>query len=343
MFVTFDSHPRPKHPDGAAFIFHPSANAAASYLNRLLQFDSRLLNDPTLQWQAQLLANCSAHTFLPRKMSISSPEVNQLLMKVSLQMLQLRAEVEDLKGQSSEAARLQTEVDALHARNRRLEADNIRLSRESSGAKRELEQLRKGKWPTPQEARDSPKAPEPIQRFFPPQPAGPSAASSSRTPLFPQPIQNTASSASSKGTLVCHTTEELDEDGVFATLIQLEWRNQAEDKASLDFAIREQQKFDEENQRLVAQFEELKVAVPKMFTCGICLEEETEFMVSEIDLCGHKFCRSDCIVPQLADDTHSLVQDVHPLVFELEARRAPISNSLSDMLCGPYFAHGPRE
>ena len=40
-----------------------------------------------------------------------------------------------------------------------------------------------------------------------------------------------------------------------------------------------------------AQLEELKASVPKTFECGICFEEEPEFMVTQIDLCNHKFCR----------------------------------------------------
>ena len=127
--------------------------------------------------------------------------------------------------------------------------------------------------------------------------AGPSYSNSASGATFSQqssqPVPNGAPSGS-KGTLVWKTVEEYDEDdAVFATRIELEWRNQVEDRdnASLSFALQQQQRYEEEDRQLREQYSELQKAVPKTFQCGICLEEETEFMVSHIDPCGHKFCR----------------------------------------------------
>ena len=39
VFVTFDSHPRQDHPEGAAFVLHNTLESAAAYLAELLKVD----------------------------------------------------------------------------------------------------------------------------------------------------------------------------------------------------------------------------------------------------------------------------------------------------------------
>ena len=64
VFVLFDSHPRPVHPDGAAFIFNKSLEKVATYLTKLLSVDPRILAPGSgLQWQAELLGHASGHFF----------------------------------------------------------------------------------------------------------------------------------------------------------------------------------------------------------------------------------------------------------------------------------------
>src|SRR5271170_4665004 len=63
FFLIFDSHPRPSHPSGAAFILSSSVDVIASHLDGLLAVDARLLADSHMQWQAQLLAQYSGHVF----------------------------------------------------------------------------------------------------------------------------------------------------------------------------------------------------------------------------------------------------------------------------------------
>ncbi|THG96225.1 hypothetical protein EW026_g5570 [Hermanssonia centrifuga] len=265
VIVTFDSHPRSKHPDGAAFVFHPTLDAAASYLSDLLQFDRQLLADPSLQWQAQLLAHYSAHMFVAKDLPSSSSEFLDTLVAASLEVLALKAEITDLKSRNrmleSDTKHLTAENAQLEARIEDLEEDNRRHIRRATLS-----------GPTPGVKSSSPST-------APRQNPGPSNSIT----------QSVASSSSSKGTLIFRTTELEEDDELFATRIQLEWQEQVDDGAK--FAFQRQKEYEEEDELLRSQFESLKQVVPASFKCGICLEEETEFMIARIDPCGHSFCR----------------------------------------------------
>ncbi len=105
IFVSFDSHPRHKHPQGAAFIFHRSLEAAAHYLVELLQFDRSLLSDPAIQWQAQLLEQYSAHVFIAKDIpqcSQATPcfDMTQAFLGPTLQILALRFEIADFRARN---------------------------------------------------------------------------------------------------------------------------------------------------------------------------------------------------------------------------------------------------
>lgn len=125
VFVIFDSHPRTKHPNGAALIFNTSADAAAHYLADLLRYDSRLLEDRSLQWQAQLLANYSAHVFGARARPTSTEDWEDAVLDSSLALLALRAEVAGLED-----------------RNRDLQSENRRLNDHVERLEDELADLR---------------------------------------------------------------------------------------------------------------------------------------------------------------------------------------------------------
>ncbi len=263
VIVTFDSHPRSKHPDGAAFIFHPTLNAAASYLSDLLQFDPQLLADPSLQWQAQLLAHYSAHMFVAKDLPTSSSEFLDTLVTASLEVLALKAEITELKSRNrmleSDAKHLTAENAQLEARIEDLEEDNRRHIRRATLS-----------GPTP----------------------GVKSSLSSTAPRQNHGPSNSITQSvapSSKGTLIFRTTELEEDDELFATRIQLEWQEQVDDGAKL--AFQRKKEYEEEDQLLRSQFESLKQTVPASFKCGICLEEETGFMIARIDPCGHGFCR----------------------------------------------------
>ena len=104
VFMIFDSHPRPDHPDGAGFIFSTSIDATAGYLDNLLAIDESILADHSLQWQTQLLANFSGLLFVARTTRFDSNpvEAERAMIESSLSILALQAEVSDLKFQNAE-------------------------------------------------------------------------------------------------------------------------------------------------------------------------------------------------------------------------------------------------
>jgi FtsZ-binding cell division protein ZapB len=122
IFIIFDSHPRPKHPDGAAMIFYASLEAAATYLSDLLAVDENLLSDSHMQWQTQLLANFCAHIFVPRGVTTHS-DLTQAVLRSSLAILTLQDELSELKFQNgtltSENRRLETETEEAETRHNR--------------------------------------------------------------------------------------------------------------------------------------------------------------------------------------------------------------------------------
>ncbi|KAH9938289.1 uncharacterized protein B0H18DRAFT_949678 [Fomitopsis serialis] len=90
-FVVYDSHPRPDHPDGAAFIIFKSLDDAASYLAQLMSFDESLLADDEAQWQVQYLAQFSAHIFAAREMPFTSKDLEDATLEASVDILSLKA------------------------------------------------------------------------------------------------------------------------------------------------------------------------------------------------------------------------------------------------------------
>lgn len=115
IFLIFDSHPRPDlHPEGAAFVCYASADAAANYLARLLQYDPSLFADGDVQWEAQLLDNFSGHVFVSKQPSPSADDWAAATLEASLQILHVRAECADLKSRNAvldgEIAELRREV-----------------------------------------------------------------------------------------------------------------------------------------------------------------------------------------------------------------------------------------
>ena len=101
VFIIFDSHSRPSHPEGAVFILNTSIHRTASRLKEIFPVDRCLLSDSDLQWQAQLLANYSGHIFIPRGTKQSPAHFIQTVVESSLAILALRAEVSDLKNRNA--------------------------------------------------------------------------------------------------------------------------------------------------------------------------------------------------------------------------------------------------
>lgn len=129
IYMVFDSHPRPNHPDGAAIIFPGNARGTARYLAKLFPFDENLTSDPTLQWQAALLGSYSGHIFTARSLPNDfMSAMEYAVMRSSVAMLSLKAEFESLKSQNAE----------LVERNRTLQNDVNRLEDIEEAQRRQI-------------------------------------------------------------------------------------------------------------------------------------------------------------------------------------------------------------
>jgi regulator of replication initiation timing len=139
IFVVFDSHPREAHPHGAGFIFRTSADDTAQYLHELFKFDDSLLEDESLQWQAQLLANFSAHMF-----TIGDDATSQYdaVMDTSLAVLSMKAKIVQLATDNStlktENQQLQDQLDTLELQNNDLREDLRRLKKDTKGKEKAI-------------------------------------------------------------------------------------------------------------------------------------------------------------------------------------------------------------
>lgn len=118
----FDSHPRPLHPNGAAFIMNSSVEATATYLSRLLTIDSSILADKTMQWQAQLLSHFSGHVLIPRTLDT---DTHSIIYDATATILSLRSQLEEAKtnmmNSMAETESLRSQVEDL---SRELERDS---------------------------------------------------------------------------------------------------------------------------------------------------------------------------------------------------------------------------
>jgi len=125
VFVIFDSHSRPGHPDGAVFILNTSIHRTAAHLKRILPVDHHLLSANDLQWQAQLLAHFSGHIFISGSSDVIPVHLMQTVTESSLVILTLRAQVLGLTSQNST---LTSDVSILRLQNSKLTSQNERLT-----------------------------------------------------------------------------------------------------------------------------------------------------------------------------------------------------------------------
>jgi regulator of replication initiation timing len=139
VFVVFDSHPRKDHPQGAGLIFTTSPESTAEYLFDLLKFDEQLLEDESLQWQAQLLANYSAHIFTATE-SIDAYAMSDAIIDASLSVLSLKAQVAQLTSDNTsanaEGKQLRDQLDQLEFENMELRDQIRRRNTASKGKQR---------------------------------------------------------------------------------------------------------------------------------------------------------------------------------------------------------------
>jgi len=113
IFIVFDSHNRPAHPSGSGFIVSSSASEIVTYLDQLFALDTKVLSDPTIRWQAELLKQFSAHVLLPAKLPSDTYTLQAILMDASAMILQMKAKVADMEAKQ---AYLTTQNKEMHAR-----------------------------------------------------------------------------------------------------------------------------------------------------------------------------------------------------------------------------------
>ena len=314
VFIIFDSHPRPSYPNGAGAIVSTSVEGTARRLTELLP--SVDLQDGILQWQAQLLSNCSGHVFVPHTFDTSTAALWQAVLESSLAQLSMQAEISDLRSQNdfqaSEQKRLESEFKEVEERCQRQE--------------RTIQGLK-----SPERNAHSHHTVHPQWR---------SSSSSTSRPLgstnpFTSPSRHSATSHTTTSRSVgLHDSYEpppLFEQDVglsYATRLQDDYNN--EDRAlaaertslsryatshttnsrstgphdarggppalfdrddGLSYAKRLQSQFDNEDAQLSAERIKLSKTIQPVFECGICMEEMPEDSVARPDPCRHPFCR----------------------------------------------------
>ena len=105
IYIIYDSHPRPAHPEGAAFTFFNTVESTAVYLTTLLAIDTNLLADTSLRWQADLLSHFSAHVLMPNPLLGDPLAEEQSMVDATVAILDLRQEVAHLRQHQQELER----------------------------------------------------------------------------------------------------------------------------------------------------------------------------------------------------------------------------------------------
>ncbi|KAH9965566.1 hypothetical protein BGW80DRAFT_1345261 [Lactifluus volemus] len=312
VFIIFDSHPRPSYPNGAGMIASTSIESTARRLTELLPTVD--LPDGVLQWQAQLLSNCSGHVFVPHGADITVPMLWQAVLESSLAQLSMQTVIADLRSQNEAQTNEHNEAEERH---RRQESQFQLLQ---SGSSRGT--THNARFPT------SPKYSSPTYQS--PRPSSSKASTSGLNDFSPPPLFHKASTSatnnfasssspsSSRSTGLRDSprslpTPPLDNDDDYPYALQLQRDFEAYDRVaikqrpelswakssqpsfdSLSHALQLQREFDAEDSALAAQRAELSQSIQRLFECGICMEEMPEDSKACPDSCGHPFCR-DCL------------------------------------------------
>ncbi|KAG6886065.1 hypothetical protein C0993_004055 [Termitomyces sp. T159_Od127] len=99
VFLVFDSHVRPNHPNGAGFIFNPSIDATANYLSRLFWVDeaSPTAKDDSYGFQMDLIKQFCGYIVVPKPSLKEDIVLAQSLLDASMRILALTTELADSK------------------------------------------------------------------------------------------------------------------------------------------------------------------------------------------------------------------------------------------------------
>ncbi|KZP12936.1 hypothetical protein FIBSPDRAFT_921759 [Athelia psychrophila] len=264
VFAIFDSHSRPDYPDGSGLILSTSVSGTAARLASILPLDPHLLELTDMQWQVQLLANYSGHVFVPQDFDSGPEALTQSLIDSSLKILELQAEIFDLKSRNS----------ALVSKNKRHEAD-VKELRGPIGRRRARSKQRL-RISSDCEGHLSDSSQETISSIGHSPTANKLHMPGSRThhrDCQPRPTSGPS------------TSQNID----IGAQIHIDKEEQA-----LALALRKQKQYDEEDLNLRAQRSHLLKLQQRFFKCGVCFDEQREDFIARLQPCGHEFCR-DCI------------------------------------------------
>ncbi|QRV98824.1 Zinc finger, C3HC4 type (RING finger) protein [Ceratobasidium sp. AG-Ba] len=300
IYIVFDSHPRPSHPDGTALQIFPSTatDDVADYLADLLQFDEAIMNDPALEWHAQLLGQVSCHFFAP---AVDLPQNEYAMNMTFLTLKQLATENKDKLAASEKENRqlrsrvfdLEQEVAWLGNTDRRKQEEIRQLKSQADnkshrGSAKDsswtwdapVKRNSKGKGRETQSGWTDPKLNTPQKttgRFY----------NNDNWPK-PQPATSSGRSVSSRARTLPSSTSGPGPSGSRSGRVDQE---DADLQRSLEVALALQQQFDDESiafsrdQTLAQAYERPK------FDCNICMDSFTDEAIALVEGCDHSCCR----------------------------------------------------
>ena len=305
VYVLFDSHPRPSHPDGLGFIINSDIRLTAAYLSDLLAYDENLLNDPSLQWQAQLLGYFSGHILLPLK---EEPSTTEVLLESSMALLSSYADVAKEKARVSELCEKVNELERQHRfleertkhleRRRREDYEqyqkNINSYVQERGKEHNSQRQRylfsspTSSFSTSPQVQGGEEGWNLVKRLRNSKEKGTSSnhGSYSQVQSYASAVSNDSrSDAPLPSTSSWHQNSSM--PGGFTNLTA----STSNFDRDLAIAMELQRKYEEEDEQLANQREMLQTMEPDPFECLICFDKYPQDSVARVGGCEHQFCR----------------------------------------------------
>jgi hypothetical protein len=136
LLVIFDSHNRPEHPLGAAFLLFHSPDDAATYLSKLFAVDASIMRD--MNWQTQMLSHYSAHVMKARP--FTEEEDIQAIYNANIKLLRTSSELKEAIARERE---VQVQVNTVRQKLDNQKEARRQASMAESEASEKLRKLRK--------------------------------------------------------------------------------------------------------------------------------------------------------------------------------------------------------
>ena len=271
LFVIFDSHPRPTHPDGAAFLFS-SLEDSVHHLSQLFPVNVSLLGSQSdLQWQVELLAHVSGHFFVRSKNDMRMSQVaEQAFLDANCAILNARTQEKESLSKCTI-----------------LSSENERLKNDLNLAKEQVQGLARERTATFLSREES--------HYWRNRPF--ESGGDIRHPLSSSK-KNGAGSASGSRSPIRVTMSKWEDD---SSNRHQPRRSKGKERAGcfgdeddFEVALRTQLEYQAEEAELAAQLQYLQGTLQETFDCSICMDRLPIDDVAQLDGCDHSFCRS-CI------------------------------------------------